>query len=465
MTTDAYVSLTGLTAAYHAGGAKPTEVVGAHLDRISQFDPTIGAYQVVYADDAIAQAEAADRMIATGQSLGPFHGIPFALKDICDVEGRITTGGSKVKEDRISQRTGTIARRLMAAGGILLGKTKTVESALGGWGTNQHMGTPRNPWDMLDHRIPGGSSSGTGAAVASGMAICGVGTDTGGSVRLPAGYCGLVGLKVTEGHLPTDGIMPLSHTLDTPGPMARSVADAAIMYHVMDGMAGADLADQIAKKTGTFSAMTQGVNGMRLGILNDAERDECSAEVLAGYDRALAVLEALGAELAIFDATAPYAQLTVDCGKLVVAEAWYHHGALYAQPDLPLDEDVRGRMLAGRDVSAASYMGLLASRQTGKAAFLERMQGFDALLTPSMTTTAPRLRDVDQDVMPSHFTRHVNFFGLCALSVPSGLSAAGLPTSLQIIARPYEEQLTLRIGAAYEAARGRFDYPCFSALN
>lgn len=455
----AYPSLSALAAAYEAGETKPSDVTAAHLDRIDRLEPQIGAFQAVYGAHAMQQSEAADRMIASGQSLGPFHGIPFVLKDLCDIKGRITTGGSKAMADRISPTTGTLAHRLLAAGGILLGKTKTVECALGGWGTNQHMGTPHNPFDMTAARVPGGSSSGTSASVAAGLAVCGVGTDTGGSVRLPAGFCGLVGLKVTEGRLPTDGILALSHTLDTPGPMARSVEDAALMYMVMDGTPGAEIAQAHQDQSGLFASLHTGARSLRLGVLCARERAACTQEVLDGYDAALACLEALGAELAVFEAQDSYADLTANCGKLIATEGWYHRGHLYAQPKLPLDEDVRTRMLAGRDVSAVDYMDLLAARAAGQRVYLDRMAGFDALLTPSMTTCAPLLSEIDQAVAPSHFTRHVNYFGMCALSVPSGLSPAGLPTSLQIIARPNDEACALRIGAAYEQARGAFTYP------
>lgn len=456
---DPYPTLAGLADAYRAGATKPSVVVGAHLDRIAKIDPVIGAYQVVYADEAMAQAEAADRMLATGQDLGPFHGIPFALKDICDVEGRVTTGGSQAMKDRVSPGTGTLARRLFSAGGITLGKTKTVECALGGWGTNQRMGTPRNPYDLQIHRVPGGSSSGTGTGVAAGLAVCGVGTDTGGSVRLPAGFCGLAGLKVTEGRLPTDGILPLSHTLDTPGPLARTVEDATLMYLAMQGAEGGAVQADRQAGAGLFADSTRGASGLRLGVLDAQERAACTPDVLAAYDVALEQLRGAGAELVAFSAQRSYADLTDSCGLMIVAEAYYHHGHMYDQPDLPMDEDVRARMLVGRGVAAADYMGLVAERETGRATYLERMSGLDALLTPSITTTAPPIDEVDQSVSPGHFTRHVNYFGMCALSVASGLAQDGLPTSLQIIGRPNDEAMVLRVGAAYEAVRGPFPHP------
>ncbi|MEO1613578.1 MAG: amidase, partial [Pseudomonadota bacterium] len=404
---------------------KPSRVARDHLDRIEALDGKIGAFQVVYAEDAMRIAEAADKLFEAGFAAGPFHGIPFALKDICDVEGRVTTGGCMVNADRISPATGTVAKRLLAAGGVLLGKTKTVEHALGGWGSNTRMGTPWNPWDMDAPRVPGGSSSGTGAAVGAGLAVCGVGTDTGGSVRLPAAYCGVVGLKVTEGRIPTDGIIPLAH-LDTPGPLARSVADAWVMYQVMDGA-----------PIGTPTPRS--VEGLRLGVIDEAERALCDADVLDDYDAALETLAGLGAELAAFSPQKPYSELTATCGLLIMAEAYHHHGHLYDQPDLPMDEDVRKRMLVGRDVTAHEYLSMKDERRAGAAEFLRRMEGFDAILTPTTLTTAPTLAEIDQDVAPSHFTRAANFFGLCALSAPMGLSPTGLPTSLQIMARPFDE--------------------------
>jgi len=454
-----YLSLADLARAYRSGAARPSEVTRAQLDRIERLNPKIGAFQTIYAEDAMMMAEAADRLFATGMAVGPFHGIPFGLKDICDVEGRVTTGGSKAMAHRVSPVTGTLARRLFAAGGIMLGKTKTVECAFGGWGTNQKMGTPWNPWDMDTPRVPGGSSSGTGTGVAAGMAICGVGTDTGGSVRLPAAYCGLVGLKVTEGRLPTDGILPLSHTLDTPGPMARSVEDALLMFLAMDGAEGWAIERDQRKAQGLFGDLARGVTGLRLGIMDAQERAACAADVLDAYDAALDLLRHLGADLVPFSASRPYADLTAACGTLIGAEGYFHHRNLYDQPDLPLDEDVRGRMLAARDVTALDYQQMLVDRARGKAGYLDLMNGFDALLTPSMTTTAPALKDVDQAISPGHFTRHVNYFGMCALSVPSGLSEAGLPTSLQVIARPDDEAMALRVGAAFEAARSPIAWP------
>ena len=450
--TEPFLSLAALADAFRAGTAKPSEVMRAQLDRIERLEPKIGAFQAIYAEEAMMAAEASDRLFASGHRVGPFQGIPFGLKDICDLEGRVTTGGSKAMEHRVSPATGTMTRRLIAAGGIVVGKTKTVECALGGWGTNQHMGTPRNPWDMAAQRVPGGSSAGTGAGVAAGFATCGVGTDTGGSVRLPAGFCGLVGLKVTEGRLPTDGILPLSHSLDTPGPLARSVEDTIMMFEVMDGAEGWRMDRDRAEGQGLYAALAQGVSGLRLGALEDSERALCSGEVLDAYDQALDHLRQCGARIETFHSPSGYEALTAQSGRLMAAEGFYHHGHLYDDPSQPMDEDVRARMLAGKDVSAAEYIGFADDRRRTAAAYLTAMKGFDAVLTPTMRTTAPKLEDADQATSPAHFTRHVNYLAMCALAMPVGLSPEGLPISLQVVARGHDEAMALRIGASLEAA-------------
>ena len=458
---DSYPSLTALARAYRDGTTTPADVTRAHLDRIEKLDGRIGAYQVVYSEDAMAAAEAATRAISAGHGIGPFHGIPFGLKDICDLEGRITTGGSEAMKDRVSTVTGTVTSRLIGSGGIVLGKTKTVECAFGGWGTNQRMGTPWNPWDMATHRVPGGSSAGSGAAVAAGMAVCAVGTDTGGSVRLPSAFCGLTGLKTTEGQIPTDGILPLSHTLDTPGPMARSVEDATVMYQVMAGTPGHLIAHELTHRTGLYAHLDRGAEGLRLGILTEAERAACTEEVLAAYDAALETLKSVGVILIPFALPTPFAETTAEIGRIMAAEAWYHHGKLYGAPEAPMDEDVRPRMLAGRKTTAAEYLGLLDQRRAAIANFLSAMRGLDALLTPTMIAAAPPVAEIDQSVSPAHFTRTFNYLAMCGLALPTGLTDGGLPTSLQIAARGGDEALALRVGAALEGAQKVHDWPDF----
>ena len=260
----------------------PITVVEAFLARIAAHDPKLHAFVEIYGDEARLAAEAADKAIRSGHAVGPLHGVPIALKDLIDIEGRITTGGSRVWRERRSPATATIARRFFAAGMIVLGKTHTVEFAMGGWGTNQHCGTPWNPWDPAVPRTPGGSSSGSGVAVAAGFAPWAIGTDTGGSVRLPASWCGLSGLKTTIGRVSTYGILPLSPTLDTPGPMARSVEDAALLFSVMQGPDPLDrLTLSAPPPADPFRTLRRGVKGLRLARMPQHERNGCAPDVLA----------------------------------------------------------------------------------------------------------------------------------------------------------------------------------------
>ena len=224
-----------LAAEMAAGKLTSTKLTETCLARIERHGEKLHAFVAVYAQEALRAAHAADEAIASGHRIGPYHGVPVALKDIIDMKGRVTTGGSKVWANRVSPRTATLARKLISAGMIVLGKTHSVEFAMGSFGTNTHMGTPWNPWDMKELRAPGGSSSGTGVAVAAGLAPWGIGTDTGGSVRIPASWCGLAGLKTTIGRISVHGVLALSHTLDTPGPLCRSVEDAALLYNLLQG--------------------------------------------------------------------------------------------------------------------------------------------------------------------------------------------------------------------------------------
>jgi len=443
-------TISGLFFAYRSGSVSPVRVVQDYLDAISRIDPRVGAYQEIWSETAMEMARATEKALASGYDFGPFHGIPFALKDLFHVRGKVTTCGSAAMTGNVADTTSTIVSRLIEAGGIILGKTKTVECAFGGWGTNQKMGTPQNPWDMKTHRIPGGSSSGSAVAVASGMAVCGVGSDTGGSVRLPAAFCGLVGLKVTAGRLPLHGIMPLSQTLDTPGPIAQTVLDALIMFEAMDGREGWKIARDLKAGTGLYGELEKGVAGLRLGSMSQPERDQCTPDILDAYDISLERLTALGARIEVFDNPVAYGDLADDNGLITAVEAYNNHGSYYEDLTLPMDEDVRKRMLTGKTYPAHEYAAKLENRQRLIRDFRSAMQGFDALLTPSITTAAPSLAEVDQDISPGYFTRPFNFLEMCGLSLPISLNPAGLPTSLQIIGRAHDEAMTLRIGAALE---------------
>jgi aspartyl-tRNA(Asn)/glutamyl-tRNA(Gln) amidotransferase subunit A len=452
-TDPSYLPAHQLAADIAARRLSPVTVVEALLARIAAHDPKLHAYIDVYADDARLAAEAADKAIRAGHAVGPLHGVPIALKDLIDIEGRVTTGGTMVWRDRRSPATATLARRFFAQGMVVLGKTHTVEFAMGGWGTNEHMGTPWNPWDPDAHRTPGGSSSGTGVAVASGMAPWGIGTDTGGSVRLPASWCGLSGLKTTIGRVSTYGILPLSPSLDTPGPMARSVEDAALLYSVMQGPDPLDPRTLGAPPAAdVMTDLRRGVRGLKLGRMPAAERDGCTPEMLAAYDAALDTLARLGAEIVDVALPCRFADATVMTGRIIGSEGYQLVGELVDDPALPIDPAVRPRIQLGRSITARDYLAALVERDALKRRFLAAVDGIDALLTPTTQTPAIRVESVDQTTTPAHFTRLVNLLELCALAVPDGFTATGLPLSLQIVCRPYEEATALRIGWAYQEA-------------
>jgi len=425
-----------------SGELTSAALVDGLLERIARHDAKLHAFVHVYAEEARAAAAAADAARRARHAVGPLHGIPVAVKDIIDIEGYITTGGSKAWEKRVSPVTATLVRHMLAAGMIVLGKTHSVEFAMGSFGTNRHMGTPWNPCDAGTHRAPGGSSSGTGVAVAAGMAPWGIGTDTGGSVRIPSSWCGLTGLKTTIGRVSCHGVLPLSTTLDTPGPMARSVEDAALLYKVLSG-------------DDALPRLKAGARGLRLARMPEAERKGCEPGVLAAYDASLELLADLGA--AIVDVALPrgFAEMGVVVGRIIGAEGYSFVGELTDDPKLPVDDDVRPRIGLGRGMSAKDYLLTLRERDHIKREFDAALADVDALLTPTTANVAPPVDEIDQSGTAAGFTRPFNLIEWCALALPNGTGAAGMPTSLQIACRGYDEATALRIGWAFEQALGR----------
>jgi aspartyl-tRNA(Asn)/glutamyl-tRNA(Gln) amidotransferase subunit A len=435
-----------------AGVVSPVDVVDAYLERIRRYDGRLGAFVEVYESEARLAAEAAHRAIRAGHAVGPLHGMPIALKDLVEIEGKVVTGGSAVWRERRSKRTATLARRLIAQGFIIVGKTHLVEFAMGGWGTNRRLGTPWNPWDREVARTPGGSSSGSGVAVAAGLAPWAVGTDTGGSVRLPASWCGLTGLKTSVGRVSIDGILPLSKTLDTPGPMARSVEDTALLYTAMLGHDPSDPRSLVFPASDPLTELRRGVRGLRFASMPESERAVVTPEVLAAYDRSLEVLAQLGAEIMSVPLPYGFADVAALNGRIIAAEGYALLKDILEDPTLPLDEDVCPRLLPGRDISSSAYLGALEERQQLKQQFATALAGVDGLLTPTTATTALPLSAVDQTKTPAHFTRFANLLDLCALALPNGFDSQGLPTSLQIVCPHGEEAKALRAGWAYQSA-------------
>jgi aspartyl-tRNA(Asn)/glutamyl-tRNA(Gln) amidotransferase subunit A len=451
-TSPRHLTVHRLSAAIQSRRLSPVELVESLLDVIAKIDGKLHSFVTLYPDEARLAAEAADKAIRAGHSVGPLHGIPIALKDLVEIEGRVTTGGSKVWEDRVSQTTATVARKAKAAGMIVIGKTHLVEFAFGGWGTNGYLGTPWNPWDATTARTPGGSSSGSGVAVAGRLAPCAIGTDTGGSVRLPASWCGIVGLKPTIGRISTYGILPLAPTLDTPGPMTRCVEDAAMLFNLLQGCDPLDPRTSCRPPEDPIPVLRRGVQGLRLAVLPEAERTGVDQEVLAAYDSSIEVLRGLGAEVRNIELPCKFGDFAAFTGQIIGAEAYSILGEIVDRPDLPVDAAVRPRICSGKSLSARDYLLALSGREKLKHQFALVFADIDALLTPTTATPAIPVSEVDQSCTPAGFTRMVNLLDLCALSLPNGFTAAGLPTSLQIICKGYDEAMALRIGWAYEQA-------------
>lgn len=434
-----------------SGRVSSSDATEAHLARIARADARLHAYIDVYGDEARAAAAQADKDIRAGRSRGPFHGVPIAVKDIIDIEGHVTTGGSASRLDHVAKATATIVRKALDQGMVVLGKTHTVEFACGAWGTNQHMGTPWNPWDRKVARVPGGSSSGSGVAVAARMAPWALGTDTGCSVRQPAAWCGITGLKATIGRLSTYGILPLSPTLDTPGTLARTVRDAAALYNLLQGPDPLDALTQRHPTDDPMPSIDAGVRGLKLARLPAAERDHVQAEVMDAYDQSLEVFAKLGAT--IVDIALPFrlGDFT-DMTSITNAEGYLANKATIDDPAAKVDEVVRRRLLGGAKIPAHEYLAAMRLREEVKRKWSRAMDGIDAFLTPSTQTAAFPLAEIDYDAAPVRFARWVNLLDLCAVVVPNGFTRDAMPTSLQVVGRGYEEAMVVRVGHAFQAS-------------
>lgn len=452
-----YASVRTLSGLIASGALKPSRLIADCLNRIRTLDDQIHAFLEVYADEAMAAAEAHDGLIAAGRRLGPLHGIPVALKDLIEVEGKRTTGGSAHWRDRISAQTATVVRRLEAAGMIVIGKTHMVEFGFGAWGTNAHLGTPWNPWDMNTHRVCGGSSSGSAAAVASGMVPAALGTDSGGSVRIPASLSGIVGLKPTYGRVSLAGGMYLCPSVDSIGPMVRTVGDAALL---LDALHGPDPDDPrtygLAHESPPFNPMDRledGIAGLRVATLPDTDRRHCSGSVDTAYEAALQVLRNLGARIEPIAPPSSLLEVALDGGKILAAEGYAAHRDWIADETLPFDPAVRRRILAGREISSCEYNNTLAKRRSDMAAFDAFLSDFDAMVTPTTLASAMPLTEVDESKAPlAMLTRSANYLQLCAIAVPSGVGTDGMPFSLQFIGRGGDDARILRCANAFERA-------------
>jgi aspartyl-tRNA(Asn)/glutamyl-tRNA(Gln) amidotransferase subunit A len=447
-----YLSIREMGARFRSGDLSPVEVTRAHLDAIDELNDQTHDFITVTADRAKADALAAEQAFRSGEDLGPLLGVPVALKDLVDTAGIPTTAGTTIWKDRTPTQDATIARRLAGAGSVLLGKTNLVEFAFGPYGVNPHYGTPPNPW--IPDRVPGGSSCGSGGAVARGCAVAAIGTDTGGSIRLPASFCGVVGLKPTVQCVSRAGVVPLSWTLDSVGPLARTVMDAAIIF---DAIAGGDPHDDVTLSGPSFSSVADSLEvdrTFRVGIARDPFFDGADDEVVQLVDAAIGVLAENGVHAE--EVALPEAREELDAEmdgrgsvSIMCVEGFASHRDTLKISGDAVDPRIRERIEIGDSLSAADYAQALLNQRRLRRSVVKRMADFDAVLAPTTLYTAPRIADVAK--APARLTtRLVNYLGLCAVSVPCGFSSDGLPVGLQVIGKPFDEKTILALSHLYQ---------------
>ncbi len=435
----------------------PLELTDAYLRRIEVLNPTINAFVTVTAERAREDAKRTTEEFAAGKVRGPLHGIPIAHKDLYETAGIRTTGGSKIHGNHIPHADCTVVRKLHEAGTILLGKLNTHEYAYGVTTNNPHYGATRNPWDL--QRIPAGSSGGSGAAIAAGLATAATGSDTGGSIRMPASVCGVVGLKPTYGRVSKAGVLPLSYRFDHTGPLTRTVEDAALMLNVIAGYDPADSASVRVPVDDATASLRHGVRGLRIGVPRGYFFDHLEDDIAAAMDVAIDVLVQLGAEVCNVDIPGVAEGLGGTFG-FVLAEAQDIHAiSLRTRPE-DFGPDVH-EILTSYFPSAAELIAGQRAVDLLTAAMRTALETVDVLLTPTTPITAPLIGQesvsygtIEESVLGAMIrcTAPFNATHLPALSLPCGFNRSGLPIGLQIAGRPFDEATVLRVGHAYEQA-------------
>jgi len=456
----AYASIAELGARLRARTLSPVELVEDLLSRIER-RAELGAFITVTAEAALAQAAEAAEEIAAGRYRGPLHGIPVSLKDLIETRGIRTTCGSRILATHVPARDAAVAARLREAGAILIGKTALHEFAYGVTTDNPHFGPTRNPWHV--GRIPGGSSGGSGAAVAAGLGPASLGTDTGGSIRIPAALCGVVGLKPSYGRVSRHGVFPLAWTLDHVGPLTRTVEDAAL---VLQAIAGADPGDPttLGQDVPDFgAAVHRPVRGLRVGAPADAYHRVMAEDVRAAFEEALGVLRGLGIQLGEVRFPRPVEASIAHTAILMSEASSVHERWLRERPE-DYGEDTRARLRRGQFVTATHYL----RAQRTRALVREEVDGLlgascAALVMPTTPCVAPAIGEETALVGGARYdvrdaltrmTRLGNLLGLPAITVPCGIGEGGLPVGLQLIGRAMDEQTILAIAHAYERETG-----------
>lgn len=451
MAEAAWLGIADSARAFRDGTSSPVAHTEALLARIERLNPALHAFLHVDGDGALAQAREAERELAAGHDRGPLHGVAIALKDIVDVAGQRTTCHSAI-EQPAAARDAAVVAKLREAGAVLIGKTALHEFATGGPAFDLPWPPARNPWDTTRH--PGGSSSGSGAAVAAGLVAATLGTDTGGSVRNPATCCGVLGLKPTYGLIDRDGVFPLAFSLDHVGMLARSAEDIAI---VLDATATPRTSAPNGYLPGLHEDAARGIAGLRIGVVEHFHTEDQQADpaVVRGLDAAVEVLRTLDAD--VQPVRLPSLAHWSACGRVIQQAEQYavHQGWLRERP-----QDYcalsRTKLVAGAFLDAGEYVQALQTRRVLCGQFNQAMQSFDALVAVSGMTLPCAIEDAE--AVARTYERHArmpfNVTGTPALAVPVGFSDGGLPLGIQIATRAWDERMALRIAAAYEAATG-----------
>jgi aspartyl-tRNA(Asn)/glutamyl-tRNA(Gln) amidotransferase subunit A len=436
----------------------PVEVARAHLDRIAALDARLRAFITVCGDAALEAARAAETDLMAGKIAGPLHGVPWAPKDLYATKGIRTTGGSKILAESVPSEDATVVSRLGQAGAVVLGKLNMHEFAYGPEGLNAHYGDARNPWDGSAHRIAGGSSSGSGVAVAAGLTPGSLGSDTGGSIRIPASLCGITGLKPTYGRVSRAGVLPLSWSMDHVGPMARTARDCALILGAIAGYDPADPTTSVLPVPDYAAALGGEVKGVRVGLLRAHFTDVATPEVRAAVEAAARRLEQAGAVVDEVNLT-QVVHVAAASSAIVAAEAVAYHAAWMRTRAQDYQPDVRERLRIGVFVSGAHYVRAQQVRALVRREVDEALAKRDVLLAPATPIAAPRLGERDamlgdgpSDVRSAliRLTRPINFSGHPACAAPCGFTADGLPIGLQIVGRPFDEATVLRVVDAYQ---------------
>lgn len=422
-----------LGAEMQAGRLSSEQLVRACLAEISRNDRRLHAFVEVYEAEAIARALDLDAERAAGQTRGPLHGVPVAVKDLADIAGRTTGFGSRSYSDTPAKSTAPFIRGLEAAGAIILGKTQCVEFAFGSWGTNHSLGTPVNP-AVAGHASPGGSSSGSAVAVAAGMVPAAIGSDTGGSVRIPAGLCGIAGMKPSHGRISLEGVAPLSSRLDAIGPLANRVDDLQALYEAMSNTPRPQADEPLEAVYRRLDA----------AVLAPADPG-----ILDLYEDALARLSSTGARVEPLELPCGLAEYQSRCGGIMAYDAYANLKPIVDDFRRPVDPFVRRRILAGRDISAAAQAEALERRRQDQEAFLAAFGPKDILVLPTTPLPAQQVESIDEAQLPmSRFTRLANYLDLCAVSVPFA-DVSGAPAGMQFVANNGQDFAVLALASAF----------------